>query len=472
MKLIFRPIYCGLLYILATAPNSLAEILTDADKSEIATMRQQIQDLTRMVHELQQQAADTARPSTLKPPGNPPPAISSTEPPTLQADTLAGINRPSPSLFNPEISAAIDAIGSYSSSTDNANFTIRDIELMVQSNVDQLARAYVVFNAESELDPWTKTDTFSDVSLGVEEAAIETTGLPAGLVLKAGQFFADFTRLGKIHSHELPFTDRPSSLDGIIGGETKSRGLELNWLLPLNQYVRLTFGAVDQIGAETAATGVYDNLDLGEQALFAGSDHRSITDLTFYSRAATIFEIGDDVSLNLGIDYAHGQDQGTRQLASADFKLTWIPAATSFDRLEVGGEILQGKNSGDFSSDALVVDQPASGESVANGAYAYAQYRIGKAWEPGIRYDWFRPEVWTQTDGDADGVADGLASTRQAQSSFSAYINYHLSEYSRLRLGATHVNGASGSFNGQDDDWLGFLQWSIIIGAHQHAFQP
>ena len=68
---------------------------------------------------------------------------------------------------------------------------------MFQANVDQLAHAYVVFNAESELDPWTKTDPFSEVSLGVEEAAIETTALPYGLQIKAGQYFADFTRLGK-----------------------------------------------------------------------------------------------------------------------------------------------------------------------------------------------------------------------------------------------------------------------------------
>ena len=36
----------------------------------------------------------------------------------------------------------------------------------------------------------------------------------------------------------------------------------------------------------------------------------------------------------------------------------------------------------------------------------------------------------------------------------------------------SHLNGESGSFAGKDDDWLGFLQWSIVIGPHKHAFQP
>jgi hypothetical protein len=390
----------------------------------------------------------------------------------LSADPLPAPKQSDSSIFNPEISAAIDAIGSYSSSANNANFIIRDIELMVQSNVDQLARAYVVFNAETELDPWTKTDPFGEVSLGVEEAAIETTALPYGLALKGGQFFADFSRLGKVHSHEMPFTDRPASQEGIIGGETKSRGVELSWVPPVGHYFRLTAGAVDDIGAETAATGVFGRLDGEENDLFAGSDNRSLGDITYYGRAATIFELGDSTSLNLGIDYAHGRNTGKRQLASADFKLTWLPDAASFDRLEVGGEYLHGKTDGGFSANALAAGGPASGSSTSNGAYVYAQYRIGKNWEPGIRYDWFRPESWAETDADSNDIADGLARSTSTQTSLSAYLTYNLSELNRLRLGVSRVNGESGAFDGRDDDWLCFLQWSIIIGSHKHSFQP
>lgn len=472
MEPIFRPLFRGLCLIAATAPTAFAEESADSAKPEIAELRQQIKDLTRLVKDLQQQMA--ARPATAEPPAPsaPPTAVSPAPEVDLTTATLPPPKQSSASLFNPEISAAVDAIGSYSDSANNANFTIRDIELMVQSNVDQLAHAYVVFNAESEWDPWTKTDPFGDVTLGVEEAAIETTALPYGLALKAGQFFADFSRLGKVHSHELPFTDRPASLEGIIGGESKARGVELSWVPPLGHYARFTLGAVDQIGAETSATGLVSTLDGAEQSLFASSDHRALGDITYYGRAATIFELGESSSLNLGIDYAHGQDPGTRQLASADFKLTWLPDAASFDRFEAGGEILYGKSDGSFGPDALIAGQPASGSSTANGAYAYAQYRIGKNWEPGIRFDCLRPESWSQTDSDNDGAADGLARARQTQSSWSAYVNYNLSEHNRLRLGTSHINGSSGAFHGKDDDWLGYLQWSVTVGAHQHSFQP
>jgi len=486
MNPLSRSIVGGLGLVASIAPISHAEDAVDPAKTEIAELRQQVQDLTKLVKDLQLQVEAKAPPAAPAPapvlpeippiapvPAAPAAAVTPPElPPELPLDPLPAPKRTDSSIFNPEISAAIDAIGSYSSSADNANFTVRDIEIMVQANVDQLAHAYLVANAESELDPWTKTDVFSEVSLGIEEAAIETTSLPYGLSLKAGQFFADFSRLGKVHSHELPSTDRPASLDGIIGGETKARGVEVSWIPQIDHYLRLTFGAVDGIGAETSATGVMTTLSGDEDELFAGSNRRSFSDIMVYGRAATIFELGDQTSLNVGLDYAHGEDRGTRELASADFKLTWQPDAASFDRLEVGGEVLHGKTEGAFGPSALFAGGPSRGVSSADGAYLYAQYRIGKNWEPGIRYDWFRPESWSQTDADSNGIADGLARGFNAQSSISAYLNYNFSEYSRLRLGVSHIDGASGAFNGKDDDWLGFIQWTITLGPHKHAFQP
>ena len=172
------------------------------------------------------------------------------------------------------------------------------------------------------------------------------------------------------------------------------------------------------------------------------------------------------------MNYAHGGDQGTRQLATADFKLTWLPDPASFDRLEIGGEFLHGKTDGDFSPDAVFAGGPAQGDSSASGAYIYAQYRIGKYWEPGIRYDWFRPESWSQTDANSDGIADGLARTWVPQNSWMAYLNYNLSEYNRLRLGTSYLSGSDGAYDGKDNDWLTYLQWTVIIGAHKHSFQP
>ncbi len=236
MKPFSRPVFRAAGLVAASLHFPLlahAEEAGDPSKTEIAALRQQVEDLTKLVKDLQRKVETSPPPplpgvespapalpevTTLLPAADSkaalPPAPSPAKEPDftgdLSADPLPPPKRTDLSVFNPEFSAAIDAIGSYSSSAKNLNFTIRDIELMVRSNVDQVAHAYVVFNAESELVPWEKTDPFGEVSLGVEEAAVETTSLPYGLALKGGQFFADFSRLGKVHSHELPFTDRPA----------------------------------------------------------------------------------------------------------------------------------------------------------------------------------------------------------------------------------------------------------------------
>ncbi len=492
MKPILHPAIAGFGLIAATTSMALAQAPANPDNAEMAALRQQVEDLTKLVKDLQKKVDTNASEAPAESPapktrsarrsarsddskaviGTPETAHEPDLQADLSANPLPEPKRTDLSAFNPEISAAIDFIGSYSASANNFNFTPRDIEVMLQANVDQLAHAYVVFNAESELDPWTKTDPFGEATLGVEEAAIETTALPYGLGLKGGLFFADFSRLGKVHSHELPFTDRPASLEGVIGGETKARGLELSWVPPVGHYFRLTAGAVDNIGADTAANGVFSKLDGDMGDLFASSDNRSFGDLMYYGRAATIFELSDSTSLNLGIDYARGSDSGTRELASADFKLTWLPDPASFDQFVISGEVLHGRTDGPFGPDALFAGSPTSGSSKADGAYIYAQYRFGKNWEPGIRYDWFRPESWSETDSNSDGIADGLARSTSIQQSISAYLTYSLSEYNRLRLGVSHINGDNGDFAGKDDDWLGFMQWSIIIGPHNHSFQP
>jgi hypothetical protein len=503
MKPIYRTVI-GLGLIVSTSPRALAQDPATLQKDDVAELREQVKDLTKLVNELKRQVEEksAADPAVIPAPGEiprvsePPPGSlpqadpdfsteltpvtprvspSSSDPDfatDLTSEPLPPPKRTDLSVFNPEFSAAIDAVGSYSASTGNLNFTLRDVELMVQSNVDELAHAYVVLNAESALDPWTKNDTFKTATLGVEEAAIETTSLPYGLALKGGEFFADFTRLGKIHSHELPFTDRPAVLENLIGGETRSRGLELNWVPPVGHYIRLTAGAVDNIGADTATTGLLTTIAGDKADLFATRGHRSFGDFMYYTRAATIFELSNSVSLNLGVDYARGGDAGTRELASGDFKLTWIPDPTSFDRFEAGGEFLHGKTDGAFGPSALVAGGPAGGSVSASGAYLYAQYRIGKKWEPGIRYDWFRPEAWSQTDANSDGIADGISRTTSTRDAVSAYLTYNFSEFDRLRFEISHIHDSSGSLGGYDDDWLGLLQWSITLGPHKHSFQP
>lgn len=374
-------------------------------------------------------------------------------------------------LFNPDISAAVDFITSYSRATNNLNFTLRDAEVMIQSNIDQYARAYMVLNAESELMPTEKTDPFGEVSVGVEEAAIETTSLPWGLQVKGGQFFADFTRLGKVHSHDLPFVDRPRSLDALLGGETKARGFELNWKPPIDQYVRLTGGLVDNIGAETPVTNNLLLLDGSDSTLFIDRDNRTLTSLLGYARAATLVDLGPGTLLRLGADYAQSAQGAQRRIASTDATVEWRPDPASFDLFEAGGELLWNRQNGRLVEDAVFSN--AWGSATGSGGYVYAQYRFGKTWQPGVRVDRTRARDYQLVDCNDDGDADYLDSVRANTWTYSTYLTVNLSEFNRLRLQLNYVDSDAEIAPGKGhNDLQAFFQWTVILGAHKHSFVP
>lgn len=394
---------------------------------------------------------------------------------TLQ-QTVDGLQAQSrqvrPNLQNPALSAAVDAIGSYSDAGQNLNFRPRDVELMIQANADPFAKAYIVLNAESELEPAEKSDPFSEATVGMEEAAIQTTCLPGGWSLKAGAFFADFTRLGGVHSHDLPFVDRPASLEQIIGGEDKARGMELSWLPPGDHYLRLTAGAADDLGAESPVNNTLATADGGEASVFASDENRALDTLTCYGRVATLLELGPSAVLHLGADGSRGGQESTRTMASADFKLEWKPHPGANRLLEVAGEWLTSKYEGTLSEEALFEGGPVNASTRASGGYVYAQYRLSPLWQPGIRLDITRPESYEQVDADEDGVADGIARSDATLRTYSAYLTAYLSEFNRLRLQANYLDSDQEVADGHDHDTQIFLQWSVVLGAHKHDFMP
>lgn len=452
----------------------------------VGDLQHQLDNQKKRTESFQAPTTTALGPVPASTPGSAPSSSSEMEQMRSELDELKNSQRQVKSgLFNPDISAAVDFITSYSQKANNVNFTPRDVELMVQSNVDQYAKAYIVFNAETELDPTAKSDLFNESSLGVEEAAIQTTSLPWGLEIKGGQFFADFTRLGKVHSHDLPFVDRPRSLDQILGGEAKARGFEANWLVPIPHYLRLTGGLVDNIGADTPITSLVQNADgsWSDDAAYADRDQRPFGSLMAYGRAATLFDLGPGTVLHLGTDYAQKNQDTQRRIASADWKLEWQPDPARYDQFEAGGEALWSRQRGALSqdtfglSDADFVENTHgidtdSANSSAAGGYVYAQYRLGKLWQPGVRVDYTHSNTFQLIDG-VDGDANSLDKSSNNIWTYSAYLTLYLSEFNRLRLQLNYLHGDEDIVEGKGHtDLQAFFQWSIVLGAHKHDFAP
>jgi len=302
-----------------------------------------------------------------------------------------------------------------------------------------------VINASA--DPVT-----GEAALTVEEAALQTTSLPYNLTLKGGRFFAEFGRLSYIHDHELPFVNRPLALDQYVGGESKTDGIQLNYLLPIAHYVSLTAGVGTQFGDTPNNPGTF----------------RDSSALNYWTRASTYFDLTPDVSLETGLSGlwnpatndrggALVQPDGStftekeRRLYGADLVLAYRPLRNNqFKSLTWGTEVLYSSNRYDVTS----LDSSVSSSTVNSlGLYSYLAYKFHRQWTVGFLYQWMEN-----------------AQNNDAQTaSYSPYITWAVSHWNQLRFQYTHTdnNVATGL---QSNEAI-FLQWTWIIGSHAHGWQ-
>jgi hypothetical protein len=339
---------------------------------------------------------------------------------------LAAANKTFPAQFNPAIGFIVDTVVS-NSVKDKANFEFRSGELGLSANVDPFTRAYAIINGTPD-------------GVEVEEAAIVTTALPYNLAVKAGRFFADFGRLSKFHDHDLPFVNRPIALDSYVGGESQSDGVEVSWLAPLEQYLTLTAGAYNKVGASNDR--VSDNIP------------RGIGEFTYLGRAATFFSLTDNHSLDLGVSDALtpkvvADDGKTRNLAGLDLTYRYAPlAAAAYRGLVWGSEFLL-NHEGQPAVPASAVRPAIFKYRDAFGMYSYLEARLTRRYQAGFLFEY----------------AQDLSGLARATKAYSPYLTIWASEFQRLRLQYTHLDASD-----RTADQF-FLQWTIIMGSHVHSFR-
>ena len=361
---------------------------------------------------------------------------------------LAAANKTFPSQFNPAIGLILDNVFSYSEK-DRGDFEFRAAELGVSASVDPFARGYAII-------------TGSPDGFDVEEAAIVTTSLPYNLTLKGGRFFADFGRLSKFHDHDLPFVNRPTALDRFIGGESQADGVEVSYLVPLPQYLTLTAGAYNKLGAANDRV--------------SNTTPRDFSQFTYLGRGATFFNLNDANSIDLGTSYAYTPEVkldggASRHLAGVDLTYRYVPLSqASYRGLTWGSELLynqEGRPVGGFpgatpalslartlgvSADAPIVTDPPSlifKRRNAASAYSYLEARLTRRFYPGFLFDWAQ---------DIDHVGGDTKA-------YSPYLTVWASEFQRFRLQYTRLDAPEGNDN------QFFLQWTVILGSHVHGFR-
>jgi hypothetical protein len=371
-----------------------------------------------------------------------------------------------PSEFNPAIGLVGETVFSYrsrgSSETGSdrpGGFDIwqRSVELNIAAAVDPFFRGYAVLNASADA-------ATGEATLGVEEASLVSTSLPWNLTLQGGRFFAEIGRLGNIHDHELPFVNRPLALAQYVGGESRTDGLQVNWLVPVDHYISVTAGFGDSIGGDAGPNSV--------------GDKRGFDELNFWTRLSTYFDLTDDWQFETGLtglinprsdgranfSPATVQPDGStitekrRGLVDLDFRVSYVPLVDNqFTGLVWGTEILYSDNryliDPDGSLNTGVSDGDEFLRSVGSlGFYTYLTYKWDRQWSGGVLVDHLEA---------ADNHHD-------ITSAYSGYLTWATSHWNQIRLQFTHTE--HNQISGLKDDNAVYVQWAWIIGAHSHGW--
>jgi hypothetical protein len=357
------------------------------------------------------------------------PAAAAAPPTVLGTARIAPVN-----ADNPGISFVVD--GQASTNTqgeDGAGFLLGTGELFISAPIDPFLRGYASINGTTE------------ESFNIEEAALVTTALPYNLTVKGGRFMADFGRFPHWHDEALPFVDRPPSIENIIGGESISEGVETSWLAPTDQFIQVTLGAYNSVGAE--------RLDSPDTfGTFPGSQ-RSYSQWSYIVRPQTYFDLTDTMNLELGASWLTIPTDAHRELYGVDATFRHQPGTSSFYQgTVVGVEWLW--NNEQFNN-VVVGTDPVTGDDILgsgrfrrDGGYTYFESFFGRRYSLGARYD-YSQQIFASAD-------------RQRME--SAFVTWQPSEFQRLRFQFDNI-GTTGQNNQRFT-----LQWTAFIGSHSHGF--
>ncbi len=291
----------------------------------------------------------------------------------------------------------------------------------------QLSEAEASFQAV--VDPYARADfflTFGPDEVGVEEGFITFPTVPGGLLLRVGKMRDAFGKVDSMHSHVLPWTDRPLVTQNLTGGEDglADYGASISRLIP-NRLLVLE-----------ATAQVYR----GESEVFAAQTR---SDLAYVGHLRAYRDLGESTNLDLGGSFASGgNDTGPgfrTRLWGADATFRYRPLRRAiYRRLAARTELVWSRR-----------DQEPAAAS-AFGFYASTEYQFARRWFAGLRYD-------RSDRADDPGLTDKGG---------SVFLTWRPSEFSQIRGQYRHTR-----FGEQKaaDEFL--FQFLFSIGAHgAHAF--
>ena len=328
-------------------------------------------------------------------------------------------------------------------------FRLQEAELVLSSAVDPSLRADLVLSLASDLD--------GNFSADLEEAYVTTLSL-RGVAIRAGKFHLPFGRHNPLHTHAYPFIDAPLPNVLMLGPEgLNSVAAEAAILIPLDWFVELTLDVAD---------GHNDTLFRSNR--FGG--------LAYGGRLRTLFELGDETTLELGASYFGGKNytDGWSHVMGGYVNVHWRPAGRELYRqiiwqaeyiglLRTGPRAVLPMPCGDnplcSAPDSALVAQ-AEVPSGVGGLYTYLAAQVAQQWWVEARYEAVglpRGEAVQSAD---PAFVNPLAKRQQRVTALGAFAP---TEFTLVRL--------QYSYQPEQDAHQVLLQLAVTIGAHPaHAY--
>ena len=295
---------------------------------------------------------------------------------------------------------------------------------------------------QAVVDPYARADffmAFGEEGVEVEEGYITFPTLPAGLLMKVGKMRAAFGKVNTMHTHVLPWTDRPLVTDNLLGGDEgiTDAGISVARLVP-NPWVFLE------------ATG---QVFRGDSDDVFHSSKRG--DLSYVGHLRGYHDLSESTNVDLGVSYARGHnlagfvggvDMGREDIGrfvtnlfGVDGTFRWRPLQRSIYHSFLGrGEFVVSRR------------EQLGGVADATGFYLSGDYQLGRRWFTGLRFD----RSGRADDGDLHDSGRSLV------------ITFMPSEFSEVRGQLRRTNYA------ESENATEFLfQVQFAIGAHgAHPF--
>ncbi len=336
-------------------------------------------------------------------------------------------------------------------------FNARNLELALDGAVDPYFEGFanIVFKLNND----------NETEIEVEEAFMQTTDLPWGLQVKAGQFFSAFGRINPMHPHTWDFADDPL-VHGLFLGSDGLRGVgaQIAWTVPVSWYSQIILGVQNGRGN----TG-FSFRNPGADGTFFGRlttdrEARGLQDFVYVPRWENSFDLSPTQTILGGLSGAFGSNEtgadSSTQIYGADFLYKWkSPRAeggfpfvkwqteTMYRRFEAGRGIDQ--------------SFPVAETFHDWGMYSQIVWGFKKGWTAGLRGDYLHMQDSAFTD----------SLDRQSRSRISGNLTWYPTEFSKIRLQYNHDFLEENHFLTAHQADSIFLQFEFILGAHgAHKF--